>query len=193
MVRRVLSLRATLKPLSNENASHRKFFSLCMFVPRSTASNLRWLVVACASLRLIWACSNFIASFFQLCEDLRVIWTQNTSRWKLSLSAFGIKIKLGGLGLSRCLRSRLITVNRIDQGFRLISVRIRSHSDCLWQLDRCQIDRSHQCEWPFLNLNVVLFLFNLDTLYFWHQFKAIVTALKQTCRYIKVYHRSTKL
>ena len=35
-------------------------------------ANLRWLVVACVSFRLIWACSNFIASFFQLaraCES----------------------------------------------------------------------------------------------------------------------------
>ena len=46
-------------------------FSLCTLVPRLTA-NLRWLAVACVNLRLIWACSNFTASFFQLaraCES----------------------------------------------------------------------------------------------------------------------------
>ena len=73
-----------------------------MFVPRLTA-NLRWLVVACASLRLIRACSNFIAT----CEDLRVVWTQNTSRWKSFVSKLYIH---GDLGWSRyCFESKQYT------------------------------------------------------------------------------------
>ena len=42
---------------SNENGSHRKFLAACLC--------LVW-VPTCAGLRLIWACWNFIASFFQL-------------------------------------------------------------------------------------------------------------------------------
>ena len=42
-------------------------FCMCLLVPRLTA-NLRWLAVACVSLRLICACSNFTASFFNLRE-----------------------------------------------------------------------------------------------------------------------------
>ena len=61
------STRLCVKPWSNENASHRTF----LLVPRVTA-NLQWLAVTCVSLRPIWACSNFTASFFQLasaCES----------------------------------------------------------------------------------------------------------------------------
>ena len=46
---------------------------------------LRQLAMACGGLRLIWACSNFIASFFQLAKTCE-LFEHKLSRWKSLVS-----------------------------------------------------------------------------------------------------------
>ena len=71
-----------------------------MFAPRLTAVNLRWLVVARASLRQICACSNNQISS-QVSFNLRRLASCLNTKQK-SMKIVGVKIKHGGLGWSRC-------------------------------------------------------------------------------------------
>ena len=45
-----------------------------------------------SSLRLIWACSKFHRKFLWTCEALRVVWTQNTGRWKSFVSILNMAV-----------------------------------------------------------------------------------------------------
>ena len=53
-------------------------------LPCLTDNLWRLVQVVRTSLWLIWACWNFITSFFSTCEDLQVVWTQNAS-WRKPL------------------------------------------------------------------------------------------------------------
>ena len=84
----VLRVCLSFKPWLNENSNHRKFLLVFAY-----ASFDCQLAVACVSLRLICACSNFTASFFfPTCDSLRVVWTQNTSRCKSFLPARALEL-----------------------------------------------------------------------------------------------------
>ena len=76
---RCLQVSSRFYALIKRERKSSQVFSLCTLVPRLTA-NLRWLAVACASLRLIWACSNSIATSSNLrrlanCLNTKVLGT----------------------------------------------------------------------------------------------------------------------
>ena len=73
-------------------------FSLCMQFFLVWLTNCDGLWGLATNLKLFKIHRNFHST----CEDIRVVWTKNTSWWKVSRYDFSIKTKHGGLGWSKC-------------------------------------------------------------------------------------------
>ena len=101
------------KPWSNDNASHRKILAcacLCL-VWLPTCDGLWWLAT---NLSLF----KFHRKFLSTCEDLRVVWTRNTSRWKSLVSKLNMAAsdKVDVLLKQRTLTANAAKPNRQGQG-----------------------------------------------------------------------------